>query len=74
VIGAMAGVMIDVPPGSRIVGIPATPEKEQMKKQVALAKLPEMRKEFIALQKDMASLKEQITLLRTQQSGNDSSR
>ena len=56
VLGAMAGVMADVPEKSRIVGIPATPEKEQMKKQVALAKLPEMRREFIALQKETARL------------------
>ena len=63
VIGAMAGVMLDVPAGARIVGIPATPEKEQMKKQVALAKLPEMRKEFISLQKDIARMKEQLSHL-----------
>ena len=63
VIGAMAGVMLDVPAGARIVGIPATPEKEQMKKQVALAKLPEMRKEFISLQKETAHMKEQISLI-----------
>ena len=69
VIGAMAGVMLDVPAGARIVGIPATPEKEQMKKQVALAKLPEMRKEFIALQKETASLKEQILLLQAKLDG-----
>lgn len=58
VLGAMAGVMGDVPDGARIVGIPATPEREQMLKQVAWAKLPEMRKEFKALQATVASLKE----------------
>ena len=63
VIGAMAGVMLDVPAGARIVGIPATPEKEQMKKQVALAKLPEMRKEFLFLQKEVKHMKDQISLL-----------
>ncbi len=73
VIGAMAGVMLDVPAQARIVGIPATPEKEQMKKQVALAKLPEMRKEFIALQKETAALKEQLALLQSKLSGNDAS-
>lgn len=71
VIGAMAGVMLDVPAGSRIVGIPATPEKEQMKKQVALAKLPEMRKEFIALQKETALLKEQLSLIEAKLGGHD---
>ena len=69
VIGAMAGVMLDVPAGARIVGIPATPEKEQMKKQVALAKLPEMRKEFIALKKETVCLKEQILLLQAKLDG-----
>ncbi|MDO5552845.1 MAG: UDP-3-O-(3-hydroxymyristoyl)glucosamine N-acyltransferase [Planctomycetia bacterium] len=58
VIGAMAGIMADVPPGARVVGIPATPEKEQMKKQVALAKLPEMRREFKAVQERLAKLEE----------------
>ena len=43
VLGAMAGVINDVPAGARMVGIPATPEREQMVKQAALAKLPEMR-------------------------------
>lgn len=60
VLGAMAGVMADVPEKARIVGIPATPEKEQMKKQVALAKLPDMRREFIALQRETARLAEEM--------------
>jgi UDP-3-O-[3-hydroxymyristoyl] glucosamine N-acyltransferase len=50
VLGAMAGVINDVPAGSRLVGIPATPEREQMVKQAALAKLPEMRKQLKGLQ------------------------
>lgn len=50
VLGAMAGVINDVPGGSRLVGIPATPEREQMVKQAALAKLPEMRKQLKSLQ------------------------
>ena len=58
VLGAMAGIMGDIPEKGRYVGIPATPEKEQMKKQVALAKLPEMRREFIALRNEVARLKE----------------
>jgi UDP-3-O-[3-hydroxymyristoyl] glucosamine N-acyltransferase len=49
VLGAMAGISNDVPPGSRMIGIPATPEREQKVKQAALAKLPEMRKELKAL-------------------------
>lgn len=49
-LGAMAGVINDVPADARVVGIPATPEREQMIKQAALAKLPEMRKQLKALQ------------------------
>ncbi len=60
VLGAMAGIMSDVPPDVRWVGIPATPEKEQMKKQVALAKLPDMRKELKALQQKIAELEKKI--------------
>lgn len=56
VLGAMAGIMSDVPEDARWVGIPATPEKEQMKKQVALAKLPEMRKELKILQQRILQL------------------
>ena len=36
--------------GARVVGIPATPEREQMVKQVALTKLPEMRRQLKQLQ------------------------
>jgi len=50
VLGAMAGVINDIPEGARVVGIPATPEREQMIKQAALAKLPEMRRQLKQLQ------------------------
>lgn len=50
VLGAKAGVMNDVPDKARVVGIPATPEREQMVKQAALAKLPEMRRQMKRLQ------------------------
>jgi len=46
VLGAMAGVINDVPENARLVGIPATPEREQMIKQAVLSKLPEMRREL----------------------------
>ena len=60
VLGAMAGIMGDVPENARWVGIPATPEKEQMKKQVALAKLPDMRKELKQLQQQVADLERKV--------------
>jgi UDP-3-O-[3-hydroxymyristoyl] glucosamine N-acyltransferase len=56
VLGAMAGISNDVPEGCRVVGIPATPEREQKVKLAALAKLPEMRKELKALAARVARL------------------
>jgi len=56
VIGAMAGILSDVEPNVRIVGIPATPEKEQMRIQIALQRLPEMQKQFKLLQKTVEDL------------------
>jgi UDP-3-O-[3-hydroxymyristoyl] glucosamine N-acyltransferase len=47
---ARAGVINDVPDGAHMVGIPATLEREQMVKQAALAKLPEMRRQLKQLQ------------------------
>ena len=57
VIGAMAGILSDVEPNVRIVGIPATPEKEQMRIQIALQRLPEMQKQFKLMQKEVEELK-----------------
>ncbi|MCE9546363.1 MAG: UDP-3-O-(3-hydroxymyristoyl)glucosamine N-acyltransferase, partial [Planctomycetia bacterium] len=51
ILGAKAGVSHDVPDGVCMIGIPATPEREQKLKQAALAKLPEMRKEMRRLQR-----------------------
>lgn len=55
-LGAMSGVMNDVPAGARCVGIPATPEREQMIKQAALSKLPEMRRQLRELQEQVRRL------------------
>jgi UDP-3-O-[3-hydroxymyristoyl] glucosamine N-acyltransferase len=60
VLGAMAGVINDVPDDARLVGIPATPEREQMVKQAALAKLPEMRRQLKQLQATVDKLAGQI--------------
>ena len=51
ILGAKSGIMRDVPADMTMLGIPATPEREQMAKQAALAKLPEMRKQLRRLQK-----------------------
>jgi len=55
-LSAMAGITNDVPDGTVMMGIPATPEREQKLKQAALAKLPEMRKEFKEMRAALAEL------------------
>ncbi|MEX0818205.1 MAG: UDP-3-O-(3-hydroxymyristoyl)glucosamine N-acyltransferase [Pirellulaceae bacterium] len=60
ILGAKAGVMNSVPADSAYFGIPATADREQLQKQAALSKLPEMRKQFKALQKQVAALAEKL--------------
>lgn len=60
ILGAMAGVMENIPEKGQYVGIPATELKEWFKKQAALAKLPAMRREFIALQNEVKRLTERM--------------
>ncbi len=55
-LSAMAGIINDVPEGAVMMGIPATPEREQKLKLAALAKLPEMRQEFKAMRRAIADL------------------
>jgi UDP-3-O-[3-hydroxymyristoyl] glucosamine N-acyltransferase len=45
-IGAKAGVTKDVPPGERMLGAPATPEKEQKRILMTLERLPDMRRDL----------------------------
>ena len=56
VLGAMAGVINDVPDGGRMIGIPATPERDQKVKQAAFSKLPEMRRQLKQLQRTIDGL------------------
>lgn len=56
VLGAMAGVTNDVPDGARMIGIPATPERDQKIKQAAFSKLPEMRRQLKQLQRAVETL------------------
>jgi UDP-3-O-[3-hydroxymyristoyl] glucosamine N-acyltransferase len=44
-IGAQAGVTKEVPAGQRVLGSPATPEREQKRILMSLEKLPEIRRE-----------------------------
>jgi UDP-3-O-[3-hydroxymyristoyl] glucosamine N-acyltransferase len=59
-LSAMAGITNDVPDGIVMMGIPATPEREQKLKQAALAKLPEMRQEFKAMRRAIAALEKRL--------------
>jgi UDP-3-O-[3-hydroxymyristoyl] glucosamine N-acyltransferase len=45
-IGAKAGVTKDVPPGLRMLGAPATPEREQKRILMSMERLPEIRKDM----------------------------
>ncbi len=62
VLGAMAGIINDVPEGARMIGIPATPEREQKLKQAAFSKLPEMRRELKKLQRMAEKIAQKIGL------------
>ncbi len=46
VIGAKAGVTKDVPSGQRVLGAPATPEREQKRILMTLERLPEIRRDI----------------------------
>ncbi len=63
VLGAMAGVISDIPGDSQYVGIPATPAREQVIKQAALGKLPEMRKQLKQLEKTVEQLTRRLAEL-----------
>jgi hypothetical protein len=49
-----------VPADSRMIGIPATPERDQKLKQAAFSKLPEMRRELKKLQRLAAKIAEKM--------------
>jgi UDP-3-O-[3-hydroxymyristoyl] glucosamine N-acyltransferase len=61
-LSAMAGITSDVPDRAVMMGIPATSDREQKLKQAALAKLPEMRKEFKSLRATVAELEKAVGL------------
>ena len=60
ILAPMAGITNDVPAGSRMIGIPATPEREQKIKLASLSKLPEMRRQMKKLQATVNRLVEQL--------------
>lgn len=60
VLAAMSGITNDVPAGACMLGIPATPEREQKVKLAALSKLPEMRRELRQLQLTVQALEARL--------------
>ena len=59
-LGAKAGVMADIPAGARYVGIPATPERQQMVIQATIMRLPEMKKQVKELKRLLARLENRV--------------
>ncbi len=60
VLGAMAGIINNVPEKTTVIGIPATEQRDQKIKQAAFAKLPEMRKQLRALQRQVEQLQQRL--------------
>lgn len=60
ILGAKSGVMRDVPDDATMIGIPATPERDQMAKQAAFAKLPEMRRQLRDLKRQVERLTNEV--------------
>jgi UDP-3-O-[3-hydroxymyristoyl] glucosamine N-acyltransferase len=67
VVGAKAGVSNDVPDGMRVLGIPATPERQQKVCLATLTKLPEMRHQLRQLQATVDRLIDRIAVLENQE-------
>lgn len=63
ILTAMAGITNDVPSGACMMGIPATPIREQHVKQAAWTKLPEMRIQFRELMRQVADLRERLGIV-----------
>lgn len=60
-LGPKAGVHIDVPPGEKFHGMPAGPDKEQIRIHLHVQRLPEMRKELQTLLQRVAVLERQLS-------------
>jgi UDP-3-O-[3-hydroxymyristoyl] glucosamine N-acyltransferase len=55
-VGAQSGVMTDIPDQAVYVGSPARPEREHMQMLAATLRLPEMRKEFKRLLRELQAV------------------
>jgi len=61
---AQGGVTADVPPATRVSGMPARPHREQMKLQAAVHRLPKLLLEVRDLQRKIAELEAALQELR----------
>jgi UDP-3-O-[3-hydroxymyristoyl] glucosamine N-acyltransferase len=59
-LGAKAGIAHSIPAGATYYGIPARPEKEERLMVAALIKLPEMRRQFKALERRWSEMEERL--------------
>lgn len=59
-LGPKAGVYTDVPAGAKYHGMPAGPDKEQIRVHLHVQKLPEMRQELQSLLRRVAELEQQL--------------
>jgi UDP-3-O-[3-hydroxymyristoyl] glucosamine N-acyltransferase len=57
VIGAKSGVMRDLPDGSRVLGIPALPDRQAKRQIIASQQLPDLIKRLRELESQIAELK-----------------
>ena len=55
-VGAKSGVMRDVPDGGRVLGIPASPDKQAKRQIIALQHLPELLRRVRELEKQVQEL------------------
>lgn len=64
-LGAKAGIMNDVPDGVTVYGSPAQPEKDAIRHELALRKVPQMREQMQELQRQLQDLQDRVTELST---------
>lgn len=73
VLCSKAGVSNNVEAKEIVLGQPATPLRKQKLQMAAISKLPEMRKEFKALQRQLAKLQQQLSAEDADRSKDDQS-
>lgn len=60
VLCSKAGISNNIDDGEVVLGQPATPLRKQKLQMAAISKLPEMRKQFKAMQRELAELQQQL--------------